>query len=62
MGQFSKPTRKDSNDIVLILQSLDNWQRLPNLKRLEDYGVQAVWKRFIPEQLKLEEATKNAPF
>lgn len=42
---FRKPTRKESNDISLILQSLGVWERLKKVKRMGKYGVQKVWRR-----------------
>ena len=43
--QFSKPTKKDSNEIALILQSLGDWQRLDKPKRISGFGLQKVWVR-----------------
>lgn len=42
-NQFSKPTRKESNDIVLILQSLGNWVRAEKPERTTEYGIQKIW-------------------
>ena len=39
-----KPTRKDSNEIALIMQSMDGWVR-HQPKRFKDYGSQQYWKR-----------------
>lgn len=44
-NEFSKPTRKDSNDIVLILQKLGEWKRSETPERLPPYGLQKVWQR-----------------
>ena len=41
-NQFSKPTRKESNDIVLILQSIPGWEKGKN-ERFRDYGTQLCW-------------------
>ena len=39
-----KPTRKDSNEIALIMQSMAGWERKSTL-RFKDYGTQQVWKK-----------------
>ena len=39
-----KPTRKDSNEIALIMQSMEGWVR-KTTKRFKDYGTQLVWKQ-----------------
>ena len=39
-----KPTRKDSNEIALIMQSMEGWVRKPS-KRFKDYGTQQCWKK-----------------
>lgn len=43
MGEFSKPTKKDSNEIAVILQGMDGWEKAENVKRFPDYGVQRYW-------------------
>lgn len=43
--ESSKPTRKESNEIVLILQSLENWEKLDSVQRMAEYGVQRCWRR-----------------
>lgn len=43
MGEFSKPTKKDSNEIAVILQGMDGWVKAENVKRFPDYGVQRYW-------------------
>lgn len=45
MGDFSKPTKKDSNEISLIMQGLDGWEKAPKVKRFQDYGVQKYWRK-----------------
>lgn len=42
-NQFSKPTRKESNDIALILQSLGGWERAEKPERTTEYGIQKFW-------------------
>ncbi len=39
-----KPTRKDSNEIALIMQGMEGWIRHPS-KRFKDYGTQQSWKK-----------------
>lgn len=46
---FSKPTRKESNDISLILQSLKGWVRGKN-ERFEEYGTQLCWYKTKEQQ------------
>lgn len=41
---FSKPTRKESNEISLILQSLKGWER-GQVERFGDYGTQLCWSK-----------------
>jgi predicted P-loop ATPase len=48
MGEFSKPTKKDSNEIAVILQGMDGWVKAENVKRFQDYGVQRYW--YKPEK------------
>lgn len=43
MNDYSKPTKKDSNDISTIMQSMDGWQKSNKAKRFTDYGVQKYW-------------------
>lgn len=42
-GQSSKPSKKDSNDLALIVQALGNWERAKNPKRFPSYGLQKYW-------------------
>ena len=39
-------TRKDSNDIVLIMQNMDEWQRVSTI-RTGKYGRQRGWKKIV---------------
>jgi predicted P-loop ATPase len=48
MNEYSKPTKKDSNDISTILQSMDGWQKSNKPKRFQDYGVQKYWFKSEP--------------
>ena len=42
-NQFSKPTRRESNEITLILQSFKGWERGKKTERSAQYGVQVFW-------------------
>ena len=45
---YSKPNRKDSDDIALILSSFDDFDKMPNPKRFADFGLQRYWRRDKP--------------
>lgn len=42
---FSKPAKKESNEIGLIMQSMRGWEKYPKAKKMKDFGVQKVWVR-----------------
>ena len=44
-NQFSKPTRRESNEIALILQSFNGWVRDDKPSRSADYGLQRFWHK-----------------
>lgn len=44
-NEYSKPNKKDSNDISLILQSIDGWERQEKVQWMTGYGTQKVWKK-----------------
>jgi hypothetical protein len=46
---FSKPTRRESNEITLILQSIGGWVR-DKVKRHDDFGNQMFWKKTEQKQ------------
>lgn len=48
---FSKPTRRESNEITLILQSIGGWVR-DKVKRHDDFGNQMFWKKTEEKQSK----------
>ena len=59
----SKPTRKESNDIVLILQSSGKWRKPKSVRRYGKYGVQRVWEKIPDENGFIEVETDEAiPF
>ena len=41
-NDYSKPTRKDSNELSLILQGLKGWNR-GKVERCTEYGNQQMW-------------------
>lgn len=45
MREDSLPSRRDSNDIVLIMSKFDEWEKQEKRIRFEYYGVQMGWKR-----------------
>lgn len=48
---FSKPSRRDSDDIALILSSFDDYEKAPAQKRFAEFGKQRFWARVNPEPL-----------
>ena len=44
-GEFSKPTKKDSIEIGLIMQGFTNWEKQEKAKRFDEFGLQRWWKR-----------------
>lgn len=44
-NEFSKPTKKDSNEISLILQSLGSWEKDEKPRRKAGYGIQRCWRK-----------------
>ena len=59
---FSKPTRKDSNDISLILQSMSGWVRDGKTTRDPEYGVQRYWRRTLESRFEnLPKIDDNLP-
>lgn len=57
--ELPKMTRKDSNDIALILQGVEEWEK-GTTARFDNYGTQVVWKR-KEGMIKLKEDPGN-PF
>lgn len=50
MGAYSKPTKKDSNEIALIMQNMEGWTKLNKSKRTVSYGVQRCWVKSLTRQ------------
>ena len=49
-NEFSKPTRKDSNDLALMLQSLPGWSK-GKIERTAIYGSQQQWVKSFEQQI-----------
>ena len=49
-NEFSKPTRRESNEITLILQSIGGWER-GKIERHQEFGNQMFWNRTKPIEL-----------
>lgn len=60
-NDFTKPTRRESNEIALILQSIGGWERGRN-KKSDSLGYQRFWfKTEAKKKAEMEEAMKDAP-
>lgn len=44
-NEHQKPTRKDSNEISLIMQGMEGWERGKKPERFGCYGVQRCWHK-----------------
>ena len=44
-NDYSKPTKKDSNEIALILQGMPGWKKAEKSKRVHGFGIQKCWIR-----------------
>jgi len=42
--EFSKPSRKDSNEISLIMNNIDGWEKTKSAKST-NWGMQRVWEK-----------------
>lgn len=57
-NSFSKPTRKDSNELSLILQSVSGWEK-GKVERTQEYGNQQCW--YKTEEQMFAEKTDGMP-
>ena len=48
---FAKPTRRDSDDIALILSGFDDYEKSTSQKRFAEFGKQRFWLRVNSEHL-----------
>ena len=51
---FAKPSRRDSDDIALILSGFDDYEKSTSQKRFAEFGKQRFWSRVNPESLFFE--------
>ena len=49
-NEWSKPTRRESNELTLILQSIGGWER-GKVERHSEFGNQMFWVKKIPKKL-----------
>lgn len=62
-NENSKPTKRDSNDIALILQNYSEWERVEKAKRIDEYGIQKVWVKKENAPIILDESEyETLPF
>lgn len=47
LGESFKPTRKDSNELALIMQSAPGWIKVPSVQRTSRWGVQRCWVKQV---------------
>ena len=47
LGESFKPTRKDSNELALIMQSVPGWIKMPSVQRTSRWGVQRCWVKQV---------------
>ena len=45
LGESIKPSKRDSNDISLIMQAQPGWEKSKNPRRFPDFGRQTAWIR-----------------
>lgn len=43
IGEYGKPSKRDSNEISMMMQSITGWSKGKNAVRVEDYGSQRCW-------------------
>ncbi len=61
-NEFSKPSKKESNEIALYLQGLCEWEKKNNTKRFGDFGMQRYWERKSDKQKTTEDILDGLPF
>ena len=44
-GEWSKPTKKESQELGLIMQNMDGWEKQPTQRRFARYGKQRWWAK-----------------
>ena len=63
-SEYSKPTRKDSSEIAVIMQSMSGWVKQKNPKRFPAYGLQKWWSKTDSEEKQAEivQIDEDLPF
>ena len=51
LGESFKPTRKDSNELALIMQSAPGWIKMPSVQRTSRWGVQRCWVKQVSSKI-----------
>ena len=54
-SDYSKPDKKDSTEIGLIMQNFTDWEKMPKTKRFAPYGMQRYWRRIVPRKIKTDD-------
>lgn len=49
-NEYTKPTRKDSNEIVAIMQNVKNWTKSDKPERDNRFGLQRFWYKVYPKR------------
>lgn len=60
-NDYSKPTKKDSQEIGMIMQSISGWQKQVNPKRFQEFGLQRWWAREEKEPEIIENIDDGLP-
>lgn len=62
-NEFTKPNKKESNEIALYMQSLSEWEKQDKPKRFGDFGLQRYWTRKQQsEKSNTEDLLSDLPF
>lgn len=60
-NDYSKPTKKDSQELGMIMQSISGWQKQTNPKRFPEFGLQRWWAREEKEPEIIENIDDGLP-
>jgi len=61
-NEYTKPTKKDSQEIGVIMQLIDGWKKQEKVKRFQTFGVQKWWARDNQQPVFSEILDKDLPF
>jgi len=61
-NEFSKPTKKDSQELGIIMQSIEGWSKQEKVKRFPTFGVQKWWAKEAKSLDLLENIDDELPF